>query len=215
MTGRLPQFAHVYASLASCSDETSPSMQRLYQAPGSLLDYCDSSGCLPGQVPLKGVSHGRCASCAARLRADCSPPTSAVAGIPLPLFAVAGMPSPLSVRVGSYTPKTMLSQMNKVNACVCSSLPCPPPLRGSSRRPARTRPRTPCRACARACTHEHISCASQPRTSASPGGKWRPAGKGSGVAPSWIFMYVYSFPLQVLKLAQMCQSGQAPRSSCT
>ena len=33
-------------------------MQRLYLAPGQLLDYCDSSGCLPGQIPLKGVSHG-------------------------------------------------------------------------------------------------------------------------------------------------------------
>lgn len=33
-------------------------MQKLYLAPGQLLDYCDASGCLPGQVPLKGVSHG-------------------------------------------------------------------------------------------------------------------------------------------------------------
>jgi hypothetical protein len=24
--------------------------ERLYLAPGQLLDYCDSSGCLPGQV---------------------------------------------------------------------------------------------------------------------------------------------------------------------
>lgn len=48
--------------------------QCLYMAPGSLLDYCDSSGCLPGQVPLKGVSHG------------------------------------------SYTPKTIMSQMGQVRA---------------------------------------------------------------------------------------------------
>ena len=33
-------------------------LQGLYQAPGSLLDYCDSSGCLPGQIPLKGVGRG-------------------------------------------------------------------------------------------------------------------------------------------------------------
>jgi hypothetical protein len=46
-------------------------LARLYQAPGSLLDYCDSSGCLPGQVPLKGVSHGRCGSPAPRLYLFC------------------------------------------------------------------------------------------------------------------------------------------------
>ena len=27
---------------------------RLYQAPAALGDFCDSSGCLPGQVPLPG-----------------------------------------------------------------------------------------------------------------------------------------------------------------
>jgi hypothetical protein len=28
---------------------------KLYTAPGQLMDYCDSSGCLPGQTPLPGV----------------------------------------------------------------------------------------------------------------------------------------------------------------
>ena len=31
-----------------------PQFQKLYTAPGQLMDYCDSSGCLPGQIPLAG-----------------------------------------------------------------------------------------------------------------------------------------------------------------
>ena len=32
-----------------------PQFQKLYTAPGQLMDYCDSSGCLPGQIPLAGA----------------------------------------------------------------------------------------------------------------------------------------------------------------
>jgi hypothetical protein len=30
-------------------------LQSLYVAPAALGDYCDSSGCLPGQIPLPGL----------------------------------------------------------------------------------------------------------------------------------------------------------------
>jgi hypothetical protein len=30
-------------------------LESLYVAPAALGDYCDSSGCLPGQIPLPGM----------------------------------------------------------------------------------------------------------------------------------------------------------------
>ena len=32
-----------------------PRLQSLYVAPAALEDFCDSSGCLPGQIPLPGL----------------------------------------------------------------------------------------------------------------------------------------------------------------
>ena len=40
---------------AELVEQSAPRLQSLYVAPSALEDYCDSSGCLPGQIPLPGL----------------------------------------------------------------------------------------------------------------------------------------------------------------